>query len=113
MIYVSNSAAGKVYQVMVANKQVSPTQFAGNIMALSADELKLFVAEQRSPPPGLIHMYDTNNPATVSTVNQPGPPPYSLAINPTCTQLYYLQQHRLTAVSSFNVNEKANNFSYV
>jgi YVTN family beta-propeller protein len=113
MIYVSNSAANKVYQVMVANKQVSPTQFAGNIMALSADELKLFVAEQRSTPPGLIHMYDTGNPATVSTVNQPGPPPYSMAINPACSRLYYLQQHRLTAVSSFNVNEGANNFSYL
>lgn len=113
VIYVSNSAAGQVYQVIQANHVVSPTIFSGNIMVLSADEQKLFVAQVGGTPPGKILMYDTTNPGAVSSVLQPGPPPYSMAINPTGTQLYYLQQHLLTAVSAFSVNEAANTFAYV
>jgi YVTN family beta-propeller protein len=113
VIYVSNSAAGHVYQVNQANHQVLPTQFSGIIMALSADEQKLFVAEWNGSPTNMIRMYDTTNPAAVSSLQQPGPPPYSLAINPVGTQLYYLWRNLLTTVSAFSVNEAANTFAYV
>lgn len=112
MIYVSNSAAGMVYQISQANHQVLPTQFSGIIMALSADEQKLFVAEWTGSPTNKVRMYDTTSQSEVKSLDEPGPPPYSLAINPAGTQLYYLWRNLLTSVSPFTVNEGANTFTY-
>ena len=114
VIYISNSAAHQVYQVIQANHQVSPTVFSGNIMALTPDGQKLFVAEADIPLPAepVITMYDTTNPLSSFPVKEPGPPPYSMAISPDGTILYYLQRHGLITVSAFSVNEAANTFAY-
>lgn|GEM_PF-948760 len=113
IVYVANSAANKVYQVLQATHAVSPVTFPGNILSLTSDGLKLFVAQAGGSGPGTISMFDTATGAQVCSLAEPGPPPYSLAINPAGTQMYYQQQHRLTAVSAFNVNEAGNSFAYV
>jgi YVTN family beta-propeller protein len=113
MVYVANAAAGAVYQVLQSTHAVSPTTFSGNILSLTQDGLKLFVAQAGGSGPGNIGMFDTASQAQVATQQEPGPPPYSLAINPSGTRMYYLQQHRLTAVSAYNVNEGGNGFTYL
>jgi YVTN family beta-propeller protein len=113
IVYVANAAAGKIYQVLQATHAVSPTTFPGNILSLTPDGLKLFVAQANTGGPGSIAMFDTATSNQNCSLPEPGPPPYSLAINPAGTQMYYQQQHRLTAVSAFTVNEGGNSFAYV
>ena len=113
IVYVANAAAGAVYQVLQATHAVSPTTFPGNILSLTQDALKLFVAQAGGSGPGNIGMFDTGSQAQVSSMQEPAPPPYSLALNPAGTWMGYLQQHRLAAVSAFTVNEGGNSFAYV
>ncbi|HEX8319604.1 YncE family protein [Longimicrobium sp.] len=113
IVYVANAAAGAVYQVLQATHAVSPTTFPGNILALTQDGLKLFTAQAGGSGPGTIYMFDAASQTQVASLQQQGPPPYSLAINPAGTQMYYLQQHQLTTVSAYNVSEGGNSFAYV
>jgi len=115
MIYVSNSAAGQVYRVIQASRTVDrSTIFTGNIMSLTPDGQRFFVAQVSIPLPGnpTLTMYDTNNKLPPCQWNQQGPPPYSLAISPDSSKLYYLQRHGLITVSAFSVDETANTFAY-
>ena len=118
VIYVSNSGAangaGQIYQVSKKTHAVSPTSIPATIMALSADGKRLIVAQAGGGGPGNILMYDTANPTgPVFSMQEPAPPPYSMAIDPTGKQLYYMQQHNLSSVSAFSVDETGNRLAYV
>ena len=114
IVYASNATDGKIYQVSVDEKKVSPTQFPGFMaMTLSADESKLFVVGGVLGP--FVYMCDTSDMSVFT-----GPnilflnPPYTMAVNSTCTELFYPTYDPLGGrVYTLTVNEAANQLEFL
>jgi YVTN family beta-propeller protein len=110
-IYVGNIGSNQVYDLDRISRIVK-SPYPGNVMALSPDGSKLFVADGKGgTAPPIITMVNTATQAT-SSITLSEPPPYTMAVHPAMTYLFAAAPHQVDKVTMFTIHKDSNQLTY-